>query len=272
MWRLVPARARLWTHGLGAEPQALVQVAPLLALRWARGIADGDPAANPSRRAPSRRPRMTSYGTSAQEFARQFDVPRETLERLTVLHDQTLRWNSSTNLISRSTEPLLWTRHIADSAQLWSLRPKGVRRWADLGAGAGFPGLVIAALAAESEPQLQLTLVESDGRKAVFLSEAARMMGLAVTILDARVETLAPLQADVLSARAFAPLDVLITHAQKHRRPRGMGLFPKGRTVHKEVAAAEAKWWFERRIHPSRTQPGAAIVEVGAVHSVRRTP
>ncbi|MBP7002404.1 MAG: 16S rRNA (guanine(527)-N(7))-methyltransferase RsmG [Amaricoccus sp.] len=206
--------------------------------------------------------------TDAKGFADAFGVSRETSERLQALHDLVLKWNPRINLISRADTPDLWRRHIADSAQLWALASRHARRWADLGAGAGFPGLVIAALAAEQNPDLRVTLVESDGRKAVFLAEAARRMDLAIDLRDARAEALPPLAADVISARAFASLDALLAHVEKHRRPAGIGLFPKGRGVHKEIEAAGARWRFDHRLHSSATDPEAAIVEVGALSRV----
>jgi 16S rRNA (guanine527-N7)-methyltransferase len=193
-------------------------------------------------------------------------VSRETTERLLALHDLLLKWNKRINLIGRESEPAIWSRHIEDSAQLWPLRPPDTRNWADLGSGAGFPGLVIAALAVGGGPHV--TMVESDLRKCVFLGEAARAMEVEVTILNARIEELPPLGADVLSARALAPLDQLLAYVEKHRSPRGRGLFPKGRTVHKEIETAALNWRFAHTLHPSLTDPGAAIVEVGAVSHV----
>lgn len=200
------------------------------------------------------------------EFARAFDVSRETLSKLDAFHDLLLKWNPRINLIGRDTQTKIWARHIADSAQLWKLRPRDARTWADLGSGAGLPGLVIAALAEGAD--LHVVLVESDGRKCVFLREATRAMRLRVTIHEARIESLAPLKADVLSARALAPLDRLLGHAEKHRLSQGRGLFPKGRSVHKEVEIAIRAWRFEHRLHPSLTDPEAAIVEVGAISRV----
>jgi 16S rRNA (guanine527-N7)-methyltransferase len=209
---------------------------------------------------------MIGQITSGEDFAARFDVSRETINRLTALHDITLRWNERINLVSRNSAGALWERHIADSAQLWALRPLAARTWADLGSGAGFPGLVIAAMA--DPGAMQVTLIESDSRKAVFLAEASRAMGLSVRVKDQRIEALEPLGADVLSARALAPLDQLLGYTEKHRSPTGMGLFPKGGTVHKEIETAARTWRFERRLHDSITQPGAAIVEIGAVSRV----
>lgn len=157
---------------------------------------------------------------------------------------------------------------MADSAQLWALRPKNVMHWVDVGAGAGFPGLVIATLARADMPDVKVTLVESDARKCAFLAEAARAMDIQPLIRAERIESIPPLEADVISARALAPLEILVEYVTKHRRPDGIGLFPKGEAVHKEIEAAARRWRFEYRIHPSVTESQGAIVEVGAVSSV----
>lgn len=198
----------------------------------------------------------------------ELNVSRETQDRLGVFQDLVLRWNRRINLVSRTDAAVLWTRHIVDSAQLWRLRPPGARRWADIGSGAGFPGLVVAVMAAGEGFPLRMTLVESDHRKAAFLAEAARALGVDVQTRPERIEALSPLEADVLSARALAPLDRLLGFAQKHRAPEGIALFPKGAAVHKEIETASRRWRFEHRIHGSVTDPDAAIVEVGAVSRV----
>lgn len=197
-----------------------------------------------------------------------FDVSRETMARWQAHLALLRKWNPRINLVSRASLDAAWARHIADSAQLWALRPPGARLWLDLGSGAGFPGLVIAAMAAEAAPELAVRLVESDQRKAAFLREAARAAGLTVVVLGERVEALPPQAADVVSARALAPLTDLIGMAEKHRRPGGIALFPKGATVHKELADAAAHWRFDHKIHASLTEQQAALVEIGAIDRV----
>jgi 16S rRNA (guanine527-N7)-methyltransferase len=187
------------------------------------------------------------------------------MQRLEIHLELLARWNPRINLVARSTLAAAWARHVADSAQLWPLRPPGARLWLDLGSGAGFPGLVIAALAAEAEPDLEVRLVESDARKAAFLFAAAREAQLSARILDVRVEDLPPQGADVVSARALAPLSILLGMAENHRRPGGTGLFPKGATVQNEIAEAARHWRFNHKIHTSLTDPQAAIVEIGAI-------
>ena len=203
----------------------------------------------------------------AGAFAAAFDVSRETMERLEVHRRLLEQWNSRINLVSRASLGEVWSRHFADSAQLWRLKPPPARLWLDLGSGAGFPGLVIAALAAETG-EGEIRLVESDQRKAAFLATVIRTAGLPATVHNERVETLAPVGADVISARALAPLDSLLAMMEIHLRQGGTGLFPKGASVHKEIAEAAVRWHFEHALHPSLTDPRAAIVEIGATRRV----
>ena len=203
----------------------------------------------------------------AGAFAAAFGVSRETMERLEVHRRLLEQWNSRINLVSRASLGEVWSRHFADSAQLWRLKPPPARLWLDLGSGAGFPGLVIAALAAETG-EGEIRLVESDQRKAAFLATVIRTAGLPATVHNERVETLAPVGADVVSARALAPLDSLLAMMEIHLRQGGTGLFPKGASVHKEIAEAAVRWHFEHALHPSLTDPRAAIVEIGATRRV----
>lgn len=201
----------------------------------------------------------------AEAFRDRPDVSRETLGRLEAYAGLLQRWNPKINLVSRASLPELWTRHFVDSAQLFALCPPGARHWADLGSGGGFPGLVVATLAAEVVPDLRVTLVESDGRKAAFLATAARELGLTVDVRAERIEALPPLGADVLSARALASLDVLLGFADGHLAPAGRALFPKGARAEEEVAEARRHWAFDLTRHPSQTAEDGVILEIGAI-------
>lgn len=193
-----------------------------------------------------------------------WDVSRETSERLRVFADLLTKWTAKINLVSRFSLENLWTRHIADSAQLWDLAPPKPGIWTDLGSGGGFPGLIVAIIASEKSPDTRFHLVESDSRKCAFLTTAARECAVEVTVHAERIERVVLPAADVLSARALAPLPDLLAFAEKLRRPEGICLFPKGETVHKELADTRRNWRCEYRIHPSRTDKNAAIVEIGA--------
>lgn len=195
-------------------------------------------------------------------------VSRETLGRLERLDALLVKWNPAINLVARSTLGQAWDRHILDSAQLFMLAPPTARRWVDMGSGGGFPGLVIACLAADLRPDLAVTLIESDQRKATFLREAARDLGLTPDILVQRIETAKPQRADVLSARALAALPALLGFAQRHLAPDGTALFPKGASWREEVEQARKDWHFTLEPHPSATDPQGAILAVKAVTHV----
>ncbi|EYD74151.1 rRNA small subunit methyltransferase, glucose inhibited division protein GidB [Rubellimicrobium mesophilum DSM 19309] len=190
------------------------------------------------------------------------DVSKATLDLLEAFEALARRWTEKINLVAPSTVPDLWTRHIADSAQLWPLAPQATKTWADLGSGGGFPGLVVAILAAEAGAP-QVTLIESDQRKCAFLRTALRELGIKATILDQRAEAAPPQQADVVSARALAPLPTLLPLVARHLAPGGTALLPKGRDHATELDAARAAGWtFTAEALPSRTDPSARILRL----------
>ena len=193
------------------------------------------------------------------------NVSRETAARLDTYAALLEKWNPAINLVAKSTLAALWPRHILDSAQLLALAPPGARRWADLGSGGGFPGLVIAILAADTAPDLRLTLVESDRRKAAFLETVLRETGISATVAAERIEDLPPLAANIVSARALAPLPVLLGHAHRHLAPGGIALFPKGARHRGEIAESLERWRFSVQKHPSRTDPDAVILSIGDI-------
>lgn len=193
-------------------------------------------------------------------------VSRETEEKLHRLAALLAKWNPAINLVSRSTINAVWDRHILDSAQLYPLQP--YRNWVDLGSGGGFPGVVVAIIAAELNPDAQFTLVEVDQRKATFLREAARELAITVQVVTERIEAVAPLNADILSARALAPLDILCGYAARHLAPNGEALFPKGAGWRSEVEEARKNWTFALGVAPSRTDPHAVVLKVKEIAHV----
>ncbi|WP_158965087.1 16S rRNA (guanine(527)-N(7))-methyltransferase RsmG [Chachezhania sediminis] len=195
------------------------------------------------------------------------NVSRETMERLEIYAALLEKWNPKINLVSKSSIPDLWNRHILDSVQVWDAAPRAVT-WADLGSGGGFPGLVIAILAAGEPDGPAVTLIESDQRKAAFLRTVSRETGIDATIIAARIEAAEPQRADVISARALASLDLLLEFADRHLAPGGTALFPKGETWEKELAEARQRWQFSALPIKSRTQPGAVILSIEGVSRV----
>ncbi len=203
-------------------------------------------------------------------------VSRETLDRLILYADLLQRWQARINLVGPATLPDLWRRHMLDSAQLMAHLPApvGALTLADIGSGAGFPGLVLAALGVgqggvgqgeSSQSSGHVHLIESDARKCAFLREAARIMGLSsVTIHTRRIEAAAlPRLVDCVTARALAPLDQLLTYTRRLLRPGGIALFLKGESWQAEIGAAQAAGhYFTYQAHPSITQPGAVVLAV----------
>lgn len=205
---------------------------------------------------------------SEAEFLVRHDVSRETLERLRIYEALLRKWNPAINLVSKSTLDQVWSRHFLDSAQIFDLADPSARTWADLGSGGGFPGLVVAILAAGRGRELGMTLVESDTRKAAFLMTVAREAGLTVAVKSERIEALSPLGADILSARALAPLVKLLEFSERHLRPGGQALFPKGANHAEELRQALETWSFSYDTIPSATDPDAVVYSLREIRRV----
>lgn len=170
------------------------------------------------------------------------------------------KWNKVVNLVSEATLEAVWTRHFEDSLQLLRYFPEGARTFADLGSGAGLPGIPLSILARAEGRALKGVLVESDQRKAAFLAQAVRELALDLRICTERIESTPPLNMDVLTARALAPLDRLFGFAQRHLGPHGSAIFPKGARADEEISAARKRWKFTMTSWPSTTDPEAQIL------------
>jgi 16S rRNA (guanine527-N7)-methyltransferase len=191
----------------------------------------------------------------AAGFAAHIEVSRETLSRLGAYIELLARWQSAINLVGRSTLADPWRRHLLDSAQLARFLETRTGPIIDLGSGAGLPGIVLAIMGVPT-----VHLVEADRRKAQFLREAARQLGLAnVTVHAARIETLS-LKAAVLTARALAPLPKLLELAAPVLMPNGRLVLLKGRSAADEVAEAERHWAMRVAVEPSLADPEGRIV------------
>jgi 16S rRNA (guanine527-N7)-methyltransferase len=200
-------------------------------------------------------------------------VSRETSDRLDRFVDLLLDWQGRVNLIAPSTEPVLWTRHIADSLQLVGLAPEA-RVWADLGTGAGFPGLVIACALADS-PGALVHLVESNTKKVAFLREAVRVLGAPAVIHAARAADFvkkAPAGIEVVTARALAPLPELLAAAFPLLKRGAVGLFPKGQSAAAELTEAAKCWRIQETLAVSRTDPKARIIVVRGLEPIPGSP
>jgi 16S rRNA (guanine527-N7)-methyltransferase len=214
-----------------------------------------------------------SLAADRAEALAAFPVSREIGERLDRFVALLLERQAVMNLIAPSTIPQIWTRHVADSLQLLELAPQA-KRWIDLGSGAGFPGLVIATALAGNDG-VAVHLVESIGKKAAFLQEAAHAIDAPVTVHAKRIEDFAQNfreSVDVVTARALAPLDKLLGLAAPLLKTGAQGLFPKGQDVDAELTLASKYWNISADLIPSKTNPRSRIVRVQSVRpkSARR--
>jgi 16S rRNA (guanine527-N7)-methyltransferase len=175
-------------------------------------------------------------------------------------------WNERMNLVSEASLEDFWRRHAFDSAQLLAAAP-GARVWADIGAGAGFPGLVLAIFL-KSAPGAKVHLVESREKRCAFLSAVAEELALPAKVHWARAEDLA-LDVDVVAARAVAPLSRLLGFARPYLARGAVGLFLKGRGAEAEIAEARKAWRFSLEVLPSQSDPSGRILKVSGLAHVR---
>ena len=201
-----------------------------------------------------------------REFAEALDVSRETLARLEAYADLLVKWQARMNLIGPATVEHIWQRHFLDSAQLLE-RVRETRglagqqgaplRWLDIGSGAGFPGLVLALMGAGD-----VHLVEANARKAAFLGQAIRATGATARVHRARVEALAPMGVDIVTARGCAKIVTLIDYGRPHLAPDGEMWLLKGQDVEDELTQAAISWTMTVDRFLSRSDPSGTVVRL----------
>lgn len=208
---------------------------------------------------------------SAVESLERLGVSRESMTRLEVLVEVLLAWQARMNLISPSTVDDVWARHVVDSAQLLPLIHANTAGIADLGSGAGFPALVLAAI----QPAT-VHMFESNAKKVAFLHEALRQMKINALVHRDRLESrvaLKPLpEVQLVTARAFAPLPLLLSYAEPFIESGATALFHKGQDVDAELAEAAKAWVITSQKHSSITDPQSVILEVKELRHVKRDP
>jgi len=209
-------------------------------------------------------PLWTAPLWTAQDFADHSNVPHGTLSDFTQWYGLLRKWNARINLVAPREIDQFWRRHAYDSWQLNAYLPQKWNRLVDLGSGGGFPGLSFGIFA-KQRGYGEVHLVESVGKKTSFLKTVARELNLPVTVHTDRVENLAPLKADILTARAFAPLPRLFTYAHPHLTDSTTLLLPKGETADKEIETAREGWHFTSESFKSETDPAASILRINAL-------
>lgn len=202
-----------------------------------------------------------------EDFRRDTNVSRETLAKLVLYAQLLAKWNKTVNLVSNASLKSLWKRHFLDCAQLAPLIEQHARAHPvclDIGAGAGFPGMVLAIMQTG-----EWTLVESDQRKIAFLSELCRVCEVSVKLRAERIETMHPFSADVITARAVAPLGQLMKYGKPFVNEDTVCLFSKGRLHGAEVTEAQGDWAFEHKLFPSKSDPDGRVVMIEGVFDER---
>ncbi len=192
--------------------------------------------------AAARRTRGASAPLGAADVSAKLGLSCEEIRRLEVLVAALERWQARINLVGAASLADVWRRHVLDSAQLLPLIPTGARTLLDLGSGAGFPGLVLAILGRDRAPELRVHLVESNARKCAFLGEVVGASGCIAEIHNRRIEAMKPFAADVVTARACAPLGRLLGHTEPFLGPGTRCLFLKGRNVERELTDSQESW------------------------------
>jgi 16S rRNA (guanine527-N7)-methyltransferase len=200
---------------------------------------------------------MTHEAFGPAEFAATTAVSHETMAMLETY--AAMLAASPHNLVSQASLQDVWHRHFYDSAQLEPLIPQNARTLADLGSGAGFPGLVLAIM---RRGRLKVVLFEATRKKAEFLKSVAAALKLDVEVCNARVEEAPKQHYDVITARGLAPLPTLLAYAQKLLRPKSICLFLKGQNHADELTQAAQAWKMTLRSHPSKTHPLGVVLEI----------
>ena len=196
------------------------------------------------------------------EFVKSLNVSRETLNGFYEYESLLSKWNKKINLVSKNTLMDIWERHFLDSGQIIKHVEASGKRWVDVGSGAGFPGLVVALLLRDRKIDCDLVLVEKNPKKSFFLNEVIRKLNLSVEVVNDNIDTLEPLNADILTARAFSELNNLIEIAFRHRKKEGICLFLKGENYRIELDKTLNYWFFDYDIIDSLSSSSGKIIRV----------
>ena len=196
------------------------------------------------------------------EFIKSLNVSRETLKGFYEYKTLLSKWNEKINLVSKNTLVDIWERHFLDSGQIIKHVDASGKRWVDVGSGAGFPGLVVALLLRDRKIDCDLVLVEKNPKKGFFLNEVIRKLNLSVEVINDNIDTLEPLNADILTARAFSELNNLIEIAFRHRKKEGICLFLKGENYRFELDKTLNYWFFDYDILDSLSSSSGKIIRV----------
>ena len=196
-----------------------------------------------------------------KKFCDTYNVSRETYSKLDLYCQSLIEWQEKFNLVSANSLKDAWNRHFEDSAQLYDLIPEKAKNLADVGSGAGFPGMVIAIMSNEKKPYLKTTLIESIKKKTMYLNHVREITGVKnLEIINDRAENIKNKKFDVITARAVTSLANLLKTTHHLLNNKGICIFPKGASYQKEVDEAKKSWNFSLKTVPSKTSEEGKIL------------
>ena len=213
-------------------------------------------------------PATDEDGFGPEDVVRLTGVSRETFQKISAYLELLDRWRERINLIGPAEGRHLWRRHVLDSLQLLQYISAEDKSVADLGSGAGFPGLILACALAD-KAGAAVTLVEKSPRKSEFLRAVGKEVGLPVAVLTIRLEDAPGVLFDVVTARALAPLPKLLGFADAWLKPSGKALLMKGRDTEAELAEAREAWTFDLSTLDSLSSPEGRVLRVSSLRSRR---
>jgi len=208
---------------------------------------------------------ISRYGPD--ELRADFNLSPAQMTGFTAYLDLLSRWNERINLVGASTLADPWRRHFLDSLQLavFAAPENTPQHWVDLGSGAGFPGLALSLLLG-GRPGFTMRLVESTGKKCVFLREVIRVTGAPATVVEQRLEHLTESNIGdkpaIITARGFAPVQKILEMTAQIRGPGTKYLLLKGQDIDKELTLATKCWRIDAIKHPSRADPAGCVLEI----------
>jgi len=202
---------------------------------------------------------------NAEQFAERAPIHPGSLADYQKWETLLRKWNARINLVAPNSLPEFWERHALDSAQIVPMIPKEAQTIVDFGSGAGFPGLAVAIQAKHADLDQTVHLIESAGKKASFLKSVSRETSLKTVVHSARIESLPALKADIVTARAFAPLHRLFPLAWQHLREGGHLVLLKGEAVDDELNEVSKDWTFTSQRTASLSNDGGCVLQIGGL-------
>lgn len=204
-----------------------------------------------------------------ENFEEKYSVSRETFELLKAYEASLHEWQKKFNLVSNASLADAWNRHFLDSVQLYKLIPENAKVLYDFGSGAGFPGMVLAIMAKEKTPYLKVKLIESIGKKTLYLNEVKQLTGTDVEIINDRIENIKAEQADVITSRAMCSLKELFAYTIKFCGAQTRCIFPKGKKYKEEIEEAQKEWRFKYDVVPSEQSTEGVILVVSNLSRIK---